>query len=86
MENGTQSDSELVQAVLQGDRQAYERLFERHERSVLGAWEELDVTLLPDSEVKRLGGKSNSSGSFFEGERLLKEALSAGANVTFWAR
>jgi len=30
-----QSDSELVQAVLKGDRQAYERLFERHERSVL---------------------------------------------------
>jgi RNA polymerase sigma-70 factor (ECF subfamily) len=29
------SDSELVQIVLDGDRQAYGRLFERHERSVL---------------------------------------------------
>jgi RNA polymerase sigma-70 factor (ECF subfamily) len=35
MEQGMQSDSELVQAVLQGDRQAFGRLFERHERSVL---------------------------------------------------
>jgi RNA polymerase sigma-70 factor (ECF subfamily) len=30
-----QSDSELVRKALSGDRQAYERLFERHERSVL---------------------------------------------------
>jgi RNA polymerase sigma-70 factor (ECF subfamily) len=30
-----QSDSELVQKALNGDRQAYGRLFERHERSVL---------------------------------------------------
>lgn len=30
-----QSDSELVQRALNGDRQAYGRLFERHERSVL---------------------------------------------------
>ena len=29
-----QSDSELVQIALNGDRQAYGRLFERHERSV----------------------------------------------------
>jgi len=34
---GMQSDSELVQIVLDGDRQAYGRLFERHERSVLAA-------------------------------------------------
>jgi len=32
-----QSDAELVQVVLNGDRQAYGRLFERHERSVLAA-------------------------------------------------
>lgn len=32
---GMQSDSELVQIALNGDRQAYGRLFERHERSVL---------------------------------------------------
>ncbi len=32
---GMQSDSELVQVALHGDRQAYGRLFERHERSVL---------------------------------------------------
>lgn len=30
----TQSDSELVKAVLNGDRDAYGCLFERHERSV----------------------------------------------------
>ena len=30
-----ESDSELVKAFLAGDRQAYGRLFERHERSVL---------------------------------------------------
>lgn len=34
---GMPSDSELVQIVLDGDRQAYGRLFERHERSVLAA-------------------------------------------------
>ncbi len=32
---GMPSDSELVQTALDGDRQAYGRLFERHERSVL---------------------------------------------------
>ncbi len=30
-----QSDAELVRVILNGDRQAYGRLFERHERSVL---------------------------------------------------
>ena len=30
-----ESDAELVRVVLNGDRQAYGRLFERHERSVL---------------------------------------------------
>ncbi len=33
----TQSDSELVKAVLDGNRDAYGRLFERHERSVQAA-------------------------------------------------
>jgi len=32
---GIQSDSELVRIALGGDRRAYGRLFERHERSVL---------------------------------------------------
>ncbi len=34
---GVLSDSELVRIALSGDRQAYGRLFERHERSVLAA-------------------------------------------------
>jgi hypothetical protein len=54
--------------------------------AVPDAWEEFHVTLLSDSEVKRLVGKSDSASSFFSGEKVLHEARSKGAKVTFWGR
>ena len=46
---------------------------------------ELDVRPLMDSEVELLGGQDDAEG-FFDGEKLLKEAMDAGAKITFWAR
>ncbi len=42
-----------------------------------------DVELLADSEIERLIGEDDPTG-FFDGERLLKEAMDNGVNVTFW--
>ena len=46
---------------------------------------EHDVKLLTDFEIEHLTGKDDSEG-FFNGERLLKNAMDNRANVTFWAR
>jgi hypothetical protein len=46
---------------------------------------EFDVKLLTDSEMEHLTGKDYSTG-FFDGEKLLKNAMDNGAHVTFWAR
>jgi len=46
---------------------------------------EFDVKLLPDSEIEHLTSKDNSAG-FFDGKKLLKNAMDDGVNVTFWAR
>jgi hypothetical protein len=44
-----------------------------------------DVKLLTDVELENLTGKDDSAG-FFNGKKLLKDALDKGINVTFWAR
>jgi hypothetical protein len=44
------------------------------------------VTLLGESEVERLNGKNASADSFFSGEKVLQDATSKGAKVTFWGR
>ncbi len=46
---------------------------------------EYDVKLLTDFEIEQLTGKDDSEG-FFDGERLLKNAIDNKVNVTFWAR
>lgn len=46
---------------------------------------EYDVKLLSDVELENLTGKNDSAG-FFNGEKLLKDAMDKGINVTFWAR
>jgi len=46
---------------------------------------ELDVHPLSDSEIEELTRENESSG-FFNGERLVKEAVDRGAKATFWAR
>ena len=46
---------------------------------------EYDVKLLTDVELENLTGKDDSEG-FFDGEKLLKNAMDNGKNVTFWAR
>lgn len=46
---------------------------------------EFDVTLLSDYEMELLTGKNDSNG-FFDGEKLLKQVLDEGIDVTFWAR
>jgi predicted RNA polymerase sigma factor len=105
VEKGVQSDSELVQAVLAGDRRAYERLFERHERSVLAAALAVLGNYHAAQDVaqeafvkayRSLGGlrKKSSFGpwvrkiarreAIFSGEKVLQEAKSKGAKVTFW--
>jgi hypothetical protein len=44
-----------------------------------------DVKLLTDVELENLTGKDDSTG-FFDGEKLLKDAMDKEVNVTFWAR
>ncbi len=64
--------------------QWYARTIKKHEyqpKQII----ELDVKLLTDSEMKHLAGKDGSTG-FFDGEKLLKNAIDNGADVTFWAR
>jgi len=46
---------------------------------------EYDVKLLNDFEIEQLTGKGDSEG-FFDGEKLLKNAMDNKVNVTFWAR
>ncbi len=46
---------------------------------------ECDVKLLTDVELKNLAGKDGSTG-FFDGEKLLKNAMDNGIKITFWAR
>ncbi|MHC4477008.1 MAG: hypothetical protein ACYTEL_15285 [Planctomycetota bacterium] len=46
---------------------------------------ETDVELITDSQMELLTGKEDSAG-FFDGKRLLKNAMDKGAKVTFWAR
>ena len=46
---------------------------------------EYDVRLLTDAELEKLAGKDDSAG-FFNGEKLLKNAMNKGIDVTFWAR
>jgi hypothetical protein len=46
---------------------------------------EYDVKLLTEAELENLTGKDDSEG-FFDGEKLLKNAMDNGINVTFWAR
>lgn len=46
---------------------------------------EYDVRLLTNVELENLTGKDNAVG-FFSGEKLLKNAMDNGINVTFWAR
>jgi len=46
---------------------------------------EYDVKLLMDAELEKLTGKGDSAG-FFNGEKLLKNAMNKGIDVTFWAR
>lgn len=45
---------------------------------------EYDVKLLTDFEIEQLTGKNDSKG-FFDGEKLLKNAMDKKVNVTFWA-
>lgn len=54
--------------------------------AVPNAWEEFCVTLLSESEIERLAGKSDAASSFFSGEKMLKDAAAKGAKVTFWGR
>jgi hypothetical protein len=44
-----------------------------------------DVKLLTEAELRSLTGKDDSTG-FFNGEKLLKDAMDKGIKVTFWAR
>jgi hypothetical protein len=46
---------------------------------------EYDVKLLTEAELENLTGKDDSAG-FFDGEKILKNAMDNGINVTFWAR
>jgi len=46
---------------------------------------EYNVKLLTDFELEQLTGKDDSEG-FFDGEKLLKNAMDNKVNVTFWAR
>jgi hypothetical protein len=46
---------------------------------------EYDVKLLTDAELENLTGKDDSAG-FFDGEKLLKNAMDNGIKVSFWAR
>jgi hypothetical protein len=46
---------------------------------------EYDVKLLTDAELENLAGKDDSEG-FFNGKKLLKNAMDKGIKVTFWAR
>jgi len=46
---------------------------------------EYNVKLLTDFEIEQLTGKNDSKG-FFDGEKLLKNAIDNKVNVTFWAR
>ncbi|HUT29568.1 MAG TPA: hypothetical protein VMX13_07245 [Sedimentisphaerales bacterium] len=46
---------------------------------------ETEIELLTDSDMELLTGREHSAG-FFDGERLLKNAMDDGAKVTFWAR
>jgi hypothetical protein len=49
-------------------------------------WWEFHVTLLSEAEIERLVGGSGSADSFFSGEKVLQDATSKGAKVTFWGR
>ncbi len=52
---------------------------------IIAAPREFDVKALTEAEMEQLTGTNGSAG-FFDGEKLLKEATTAGAHVTFWAR
>ena len=61
--------------------QWYARTTKKHETTT----EEVDIKLLTDFEMELLTGEDDSTG-FFDGQKLLKNALDNGAKVTFWAR
>lgn len=46
---------------------------------------ETEVELITDSQMELLTGKDDSVG-FFDGEKLLKDAMDNGVRITFWAR
>jgi len=43
------------------------------------------MKLLTGTELENLAGKDDSAG-FFDGEKMWKNAMDNGINVTFWAR
>ncbi|HUT29569.1 MAG TPA: RNA polymerase sigma factor [Sedimentisphaerales bacterium] len=71
------SDSELVKAFLAGDRQAYGRLFERHERSVLA----VTMSVLGNRDA----AQDAAQDAFVKGYRKL-DGLRRGAAFGSWIR
>ena len=61
--------------------QWYGRTIKSQEETVA----EYKVKLLTDAELENLAGQNDSEG-FFDGKKLLKNAMDNGINVTFWAR
>lgn len=72
-------DSDRLKAAGQLNR--YARTVKSHGEQAV----EYDVKLLTDFELEQLTGKDDSEG-FFDGEKLLKNAMDNKVNVTFWAR
>lgn len=75
------SEVERTDLTRLSSEQWYARTIKSQGKTTVG----YDVKLLTDVELENLTGKDNSAG-FFDGEKLLKNAMDDGVNVTFWAR